>query len=179
MNASPNISPQSATLGPNAMWTTASRICLLAIRFLVGGTLLVAGLGKMRDPFLFLAQAYDYQLVGPTVGLLITILLPATEVIVGGCLLFCLFLPGSFAVAMILSLIMLFAMSSALVRHLGITCGCFSGADVGKIGYDTIFRSLILLIACVAGFLMTRTHRISHWKRFCERSADSIITQTQ
>ena len=134
--------------------TTAGLACLAVLRLGLGLVLVIAGLAKMRNPFLFLSEIYDYELVGPGVGVAVASVLPAIEVVVGCCLLFGVMLPGAFATCSVLAVIFICAAASALARELRVTCGCFSGYAQGKIGYDTVFRSGVMLLASISGIIL-------------------------
>jgi hypothetical protein len=115
-------------------------------RLLVGGGLLFASLTKLHHPFLFLSDIYSYELVGRTTGLGIAIILPYLELVISFCLLFGIFLPAALAMASLLGLSFVFATVSVVNRGLDISCGCFSGSEIDKVGYDTVVRAVLLAI---------------------------------
>src|SRR5438874_932693 len=57
-----------------------------SIQFAVGAVLIWAGVSKLHPTFAFLETVYAYQMLGPRAGLALAIVLPATEIIVGVCL---------------------------------------------------------------------------------------------
>jgi uncharacterized membrane protein YphA (DoxX/SURF4 family) len=121
-----------------------------ALRLGLGGLFLVTGVLKLRDPAAFATAVANYQL-WPELAALLAATLPATEIVVGLALVAA---PrpwrraAAVAVAVMMA-VFTFAATSALHRHIDISCGCF-GADSGRVDALTIVRDLALLAAAVA-----------------------------
>lgn len=123
------------------------RYLVLGIRFLLGGIFVWSGLAKIRQPYDFLSNVYDYELVGAKLGLLVAVVLPWLEVLVGAALLIGLFAGGGMLGAFFLCALFVGVQSSALARGLTIACGCFSATSAGLISYTTLIRTSLLLLA--------------------------------
>lgn len=131
------------------------RTYVAGVRFLLGGVLLFAALSKMQHPFRFLSDLYDYELVGRTAGLVLAVTLPAFELLAAILLIFGLFLRVAFAAASLLGVLFTISTASAVLRSLDIACGCFSGAEIGRVGYDTVIRSTAMLCLAVSAWGLT------------------------
>jgi uncharacterized protein YjeT (DUF2065 family) len=124
----------------------------ILVRIWLGGLLSVAGALKLRAPAEFATEIANYQLA-PAIAPYLAATLPVIEMVVGlGLLVF----PrrwrrAASAVALGLFGMFLFAVTSALVRHVNIACGCF-GAGGGPINGGTVARNLGLTIVA-AGLL--------------------------
>jgi uncharacterized membrane protein YphA (DoxX/SURF4 family) len=129
---------------------------VLLIRLGLGILFLYGGIEKVRHPFDFLTAVYGYQLVGPGVGLTIAGLLPWLEIVTGVSLICGLLLPGASGVAVLLCLVISVATTSALVRGLKISCGCFGGAG-STIDTAVVLRALSLLGAATVLLLLVRS----------------------
>ncbi|MGE5611450.1 MAG: MauE/DoxX family redox-associated membrane protein [Bacillota bacterium] len=130
---------------------------LIAVRLALGITLLVSALPKILRPYDFLGNIYEYQLVGPTGGMIVAMILPWLELLLGVCLIGGLFLGGSLFTAAALMIVFTAVQSSALHRSLPISCGCFG--TTGAISYGTLLRTALLLLAAATGCLCLITLR--------------------
>lgn len=119
---------------------------MLGIRFVLGGIFVWSGLAKIRQPYDFLSNVYDYELVGAKLGLLVAVVLPWLEILVGAALLLGLFVGGGMLGAFFLTALFVGVQSSALARGLTIACGCFSTTSAGMISYTTLIRTSVLLL---------------------------------
>ena len=112
-------------------WTT------LALRLLVGGVWLVAGLLKLPDPAASVRAVRAYQLlpeaVVPTVGYA----LPVVEVVAGLCLVVGLLVRFNAVISAVLFVAFVVGIAAAWARGLQIDCGCF-----GVGGFDPDTRKL-------------------------------------
>jgi putative oxidoreductase len=121
----------------------------LLARLGLGALFLVAGALKLRDPYAFALEISNYQFF-PALAPWLAVALPSTEIVVGvalvagprawaraGALVAALML-GAFTVAA----------TSAVVRGVNISCGCF-GADSGPITWLTVLRDLALIAAAL------------------------------
>jgi len=123
----------------------------LVVRLGLGCLFLWSSLPKIRQPYDFLSGVYNYELVGPKLGMLTAIALPWLELLVGLCLVGGIFVSGALLASVGMAVMFTFALASALYRGLEISCGCFSASDTGIISYSTLIRAcLILLFSTVA-----------------------------
>jgi len=124
------------------------------IRLGIGAIFVWSGLSKIQRSYEFLTDVYRYELVGPKLGLLIAIVLPWLELIVGVCLLGSVLAAGAFLAAVVLAGMFAFANAYAIHRGLAINCGRFGG-DSDTVGYATLFRAIGLLLAAGAGYFLS------------------------
>ena len=126
---------------------------VLFTRLAVGAMFIISGLHKIRLPFQFLSDIYHYEIVGPRLSLLIALLLPWAELIVGICLLGGIFISAAFLVSACLGLVFSTAIAYAMIRGLNISCGCFGAGSAPQVGASTLIRSvticIVSLLACV------------------------------
>src|SRR5207302_11308420 len=107
-----------------------------------------AGLVKIRDPYDFLGAVYNYELVGPHVGLLIATILPWLELCTGASLLLKVAPRGGALLAV--GLFAGFTVVHALATGEGVTisCGCGVGSVAGEVtGSGKLAESFGLLCA--------------------------------
>jgi hypothetical protein len=124
------------------------------IRMSLAALFLFSGLSKLRAPYEFLASVYGYQMTGPLVSLMIAAVLPWLEVVVAVCLWGKICYRGALVVVVMLGGVFSTAVAVALARQLDISCGCFIAAD--KIGYATLLRSVLVLVAAIIGVALAR-----------------------
>jgi uncharacterized membrane protein YphA (DoxX/SURF4 family) len=106
----------------------AARMAFLALRFLLGIVLIVAGTGKIPDPAAF-ATAIDHFQILPTVFIPAAALaLPFLEIALGGMLITGWRLRCAAFSTVILFGIYTAAVSAAVARHLQLECDCFGPA---------------------------------------------------
>jgi len=125
----------------------------LVVRLGLGCMFLYSSLPKIRQPYDFLSNVYNFELVGPKLGMLIAMVLPWTELLVGVCLVGGIFVGGALLVSIAMGAMFSFVIASALYRGLNISCGCFSASSVEQIGYTTLIRALLIMIISAAAYL--------------------------
>jgi hypothetical protein len=128
----------------------------LVIRLGLGCVFLWSSLPKIRYPYDFLSAIYEYELVGPKLGMLVAMGLPWLELLVGLCLLGGIFVGGALLTTMGLAAVFVFVQASALYRGLEISCGCFSSSSSEVVSYATLTRSIVLLLACITAYLLAK-----------------------
>jgi len=107
---------------------------------------------KLRNPHLFLDSVYGYELLGPSAGIFIAIIVPWLELVIAANLLIGIFVEGTLLAAFILAVIFTFANTWAVVRGIKVSCGCF-GADpsMTSVSWTTVVISAAVGLAAVAG----------------------------
>ncbi len=132
----------------------------------VGALFIAASIFKIKDPELFSMLVAQYQFLPSFAVNLFSLLLPVLELI-GGILL----IVGPktrWNAKIILFMLTLFiiALSQALIRDLGITCGCFDieGAQDKKGAWVALIRDLLLVPPML--FLSLRTRQCWIWDPF-------------
>lgn len=124
------------------------------VRLGLGCLLLWSSLSKIRQPYGFLGNVYEYELVGAKLGMLVAMTLPWLELVLGLCLISDLFVNGALLGGVILMVVFSFAQASALWRGLPITCGCFNPSSTELIGYISLIRTVLLAVAAVLGYVL-------------------------
>lgn len=127
---------------------------ILVVRLGLGCLFLWSSLPKIRQPYDFLSSVYNYELVGPKLGVLVAMTLPWAELLVGICLVGGIFVSGALLVSIGMAAMFAFVLASALYRGLDISCGCFSASDAGVIGYSTLIRDCVILLASIAAYIV-------------------------
>lgn len=127
--------------------------CLLICRIALGGLFLFGGLLKVHQPYAFLASVYDYELVGPQLGILVAILLPWVELFVGICLLGGFNVGGALLISAGMSLMFTYVLYSAIGRGLMISCGCLGDLTAqDTVDYTTVLRAGIMFIVSIVAY---------------------------
>ena len=114
---------------------------------------LYSSLPKIRQPYDFLSNVYNFELVGPKLGLLTAMTLPWVELLVGICLIGGIFVSGALLVSIAMGAMFSFVIASALYRGLNISCGCFSASSVEQIGDTTLIRALVIMLISAVAYL--------------------------
>lgn len=125
----------------------------------LGCLFLYSSLPKIRQPYDFLSSVYNYELVGPKLGVLVAMVLPWLELLVGICLVGGIFVGGALLVSIAMAAMFTFAIASALYRGLNISCGCFSAARAEQVGYTTLMRASVIMLLSVAAYIAAMTRR--------------------
>lgn len=140
--------------------TSSARMAAVALRIVLAGVFLYAGLIKAYHPFDFVGDLRGFRLFPEASILPIASYLPFVEIVVGGALLSGVFNSG----ALLLSGGLLFVFGglivSAIIRKLDISCGCFGHGGAASSLPMSLLHDVILLSvwACLA-LLWTRNGR--------------------
>jgi len=106
----------------------------------------ISGLSKILHAYEFLDSVYQYELLGPQAGLVVAMILPWLELLIGTCILLNVALRGAFLLCIALSTVFSAAQFVAIQRDLAISCGCFTGfAAQDLVGFGTLLRSASLI----------------------------------
>lgn len=111
----------------------------LVSRLLLGGIMFLAGIAKIGVPETMKVSIRAYEI--PLPDFLVNIMavgLPILEVAIGAWLILGLFLRFSGIVGAVLMAVFTVAITSAWLRGLDISCGCFGGAEANSIGYGLL-----------------------------------------
>jgi uncharacterized membrane protein YphA (DoxX/SURF4 family) len=122
----------------------------IALRIIIGGAFIMAGVLKIADPAKFALDVSHYRLAPYEMINLVAILVPWIEVTVGLFVVTGIWLRAATLVIIGLSLMFLVVISSALVRGLNIECGCFGTVGGKHIGWVNLaIDSTLLLLALI------------------------------
>lgn len=148
---------RGAAWGP--MLRTVLRLGLAAM-------FLAAAWPKFSDPDGFAKLVAQYQFLPAFSVNLFSLWMPAIEIVVGLGLIFTLWEREFGAMVGILMVMFIVALSQALVRDLGIACGCFDieGAQDAGEAWFSLLRDIVLMVP-IAWLVMTGGRRYLHWGR--------------
>jgi len=95
-------------------------------RIILGGVFIYSGIIKILSPTAFSISISNYKLLPQTYVFPLAIILPMVEFFFGLTLIFNVWTRFSTIILSSLLIIFIFAMLSALIREIDISCGCFS-----------------------------------------------------
>jgi uncharacterized membrane protein YphA (DoxX/SURF4 family) len=125
----------------------------LVARLALGCVFIASGIAKLRQPYDFLAGVYNYELVGPGLGVAVAMVLPWLELFVGICLVGGIFITGALLASIAMCAMFSIALVSALWQGLEISCACLDPTDPTVISYGTAARAILLLLLAVASYV--------------------------
>lgn len=121
---------------------------ILAVRLILAGLFVYAGVVKMLRPDLFFADILSYQLLPVWAALVVAYLLAPLEVLVGLGLLWKPTRGAAVLLGVAMMTVFIVAIMSAWARGLDISCGCFGGNSEAAASYPwLIFRDLLFITA--------------------------------
>ena len=155
-----------ATHGQDARATMERVIAgfVLVVRLGLGCMFIMSSVPKIQRPYEFLGSIYGYELVGPKIGVLVAVVLPWVELFAGVCLVGGVFVGGALLASVGMGVLFTFVLSSALYRHLDISCGCFSNAGAGKISYLTLIRAIVITLVGAGAYAGTILLSPKQWQ---------------
>jgi uncharacterized membrane protein YphA (DoxX/SURF4 family) len=136
------------------------------LRVGLGIMFLAAAWPKFMDPKSFASLVAQYQFLPAILVNPFTLWLAAFEIVVGIGLLITLWEKEFGAMVGILMVMFIVALGQALVRDLGIACGCFDieGAQNAGEAWFSLIRDVVLLFP-VTWLVLTGGRRYLHWPR--------------
>ena len=123
------------------------------VRLGLGCMFIYSSLPKIRQPYDFLHDVYNYEIVGPKLGMLTAMTLPWAELLVGICLVGGIFISGALLVSIVLGAMFSIVLGWALYMGLDISCGCFSSSSAETISYMTLIRALVITLLSGIAYL--------------------------
>ncbi|MGB8267812.1 MAG: MauE/DoxX family redox-associated membrane protein [Candidatus Velthaea sp.] len=124
-------------------------VVALVLRVVLGGVFIVAGGSKIGHAGYFAAQIAAFHLVPQPLIAPMALLLPFLEVLLGGYLVIGLYTRLAGWIAAIQLLIFAAAISSAVMRGMVISCGCFGPNDQTVTSWPEVARDLALALAAL------------------------------
>ncbi|CAA6676592.1 MULTISPECIES: MauE/DoxX family redox-associated membrane protein [unclassified Lentimonas] len=121
---------------------------VLIARLILAGVFVMAALPKIQDPVAFAVSVAAFRVIDSDLSLWVALFLPWLELVLGLGILMPAIRRTSSALIGVLLFVFIVLHSSAWVRGLDISCGCF-GAETGEIATD--YRWLILRNALLLG----------------------------
>lgn len=146
------VEPQSTSAGQTPGNRTVN-LLVLACRLAVGGILIYASLDKLAQPAAFAETINHYRMLPGSLLHAMAQLLPVVEIVTGAALILGVNTRGAALLAAGLTLLFMIAITSALVRNLDISCGCFHTQGGHRVGLDLLWRDFVLLVLCLPPLL--------------------------
>lgn len=138
-------------------------LCVLIARLVVAGTFVMAALPKIQDPTAFATSVTAFRILDTSLSTWVALFLPWLELIIGLGILIPAIRRSSGALIGLLLMLFIALHSSAWMRGLDISCGCF-GAETGETTTDyrwLILRNALLLGATLLVILQDRRNHDS------------------
>lgn len=147
----------------NAQWGPMVRTVL---RIGFGAMFLAAAWPKFADPKGFSILVAQYQFLPGFLVNLFSLWLPSIEIVVGIGILITLWEREFSAMVGLMMVMFIVALTQALVRDLGIACGCFDieGAQDAGEAWFSLIRDIVLMVP-IAWLMATGGRRYLHWGR--------------
>ena len=123
------------------------------LRIVLGCIFLLSSIPKIQHSYDFLSNIYGYELVGAKTGMMVAMILPWLELLLGICLVGGVFISGALLVSLVLSIIFCYVQISVIQRGLLINCGCFGFSSKSTIDYSTVIRTFLILIISFLAYL--------------------------
>ncbi|MGD9402478.1 MAG: MauE/DoxX family redox-associated membrane protein [bacterium] len=127
----------------------SNKYVVFAARLILGVVFIYASLEKIQNPEGFAQAIYNYRMVPESLINIMAILLPWLELICGILVIVGVFVRGSALLIGAMLAVFIVALSSALLRGLDISCGCFTLEGGRGIAGKTLVEDILLMI-CVA-----------------------------
>lgn len=121
-----------------------------------GVVFLYASIDKIQHPAAFAQAIANYRMVPAVLLHPFAWYLPVVEAAVGLALIVGWQRRGAALLAVLMTAMFIAAITTALVRGLDISCGCFDTSEGGKVGLDLLLRDIALLVAAAVPLVMRR-----------------------
>ena len=124
-----------------------------SLRVVLGVIFIYASWDKILHPEAFARSVQNYRILPLESVNLFAIVLPWLELVCGVLLCLGLFTGGSMLIVAFMITLFLVALSSALIRGIDISCGCFSANSNESINISFLIRDMMLLVFAVQALL--------------------------
>lgn len=122
---------------------------VLICRFILGWIFIYASLDKLAHPADF-AQIIDhYHMLPYSLLHAVALLLPVMEFVVGSALILGVGIRGAALLTALMTLVFMVGLTSAIIRDLDISCGCFNTDGGHEVGLTLLWRDALLLLLCI------------------------------
>jgi hypothetical protein len=122
-------------------------------RAVASGLLLVSACAHLKNSYFFLGTVYSYQIVQPSLGIVIAAFLPFLQIVLALCLLSNAFMAPVVLLSSLLFSLFIAVQLYAVHARLDITCGCFGVDSAKRVGLESLLvagsgwiSSLLLLL---------------------------------
>lgn len=126
----------------------SNKYLVLAARLILGAVFIYASLEKIQNPAGFAQAIYNYRMVPESLINIMAIVLPWLELICGVLIIVGVFVRGSALLIGAMLAVFIVALSSAILRGLDISCGCFTLEGGRGIAGKTLIEDILLMV-CV------------------------------
>ncbi len=131
------------------------------LRFALGAVFIYASLDKIANPAGFALAIGHYRMLPYLLISLLAAVLPWLELVCGIALIIKRWVGGASLLIVLMNAVFIIAITTALMRGLDISCGCFSTAGAGsRIGLMRLAEDIGFLLA--AGYLYIRQSSTSY-----------------
>lgn len=126
-----------------------NRYVILSIRVLLGVVFIWASIDKIAHPGGFAEAIYNYRMLPYWAINLMAIVMPWLEMICGIFLILGILWRGAAFMLGVLLAVFIVALSSALIRGLDISCGCFTVDGEEAIALDLLIRDILMFLGAL------------------------------
>ncbi len=126
---------------------------VFAARLILGVVFIYASLEKIQNPAGFAQAIYNYRMLPEGLINVMAIILPWLELVCGTLVIVGVFVRGSALLIGAMLAIFIVALSSALMRGLDISCGCFTLEGGRGIAGKTLVEDVLLLLCAAIALL--------------------------
>ncbi|MEM9299032.1 MAG: MauE/DoxX family redox-associated membrane protein [Bacteroidota bacterium] len=145
--------------------TSMNRVWLQRfLRIGCGGLFVWAGFIKLFNLELMIEDIEGYQIIPEVFVAPLALILPSLEVVTGLALALGRAEKGALSILIVLMLVFTIALSSAWIRGLDITCGCFGSASFGSYTW-WMLRDILILYALGLLFWLTNNNALEALRR--------------
>jgi hypothetical protein len=116
------------------------------VTWIIGVTFLLAGVPHWENCYFFLGSVYSYSIVAPGLGQMVAAVLPLIQLVLSILLLLRFYSDAAHVVCLFLFAGFAFVQTTAFLRDLDISCGCFGPDHESIIGWKTLSLVYGLLI---------------------------------
>lgn len=127
----------------------------IIVRVGLGCMFIYSSLPKIRQPYEFLSDVYNYELVGPKLGMFVAMVMPWAELLIGICLVGGIFIGGALLMSIALGAMFSVVLGWAIHMGLNISCGCFGSSSTDIIDYTTLLRAIAIMLLSAAAYFIT------------------------
>jgi uncharacterized membrane protein YphA (DoxX/SURF4 family) len=131
----------------------SNKYLVFGARLILGVVFIYASLEKIQNPAGFAQAIYNYRMVPEALINIMAIVLPWLELICGILIIVGVFVRGSALLIGAMLAVFIVALSSAILRGLDISCGCFTLEGGRGIAGKTLVEDILLMVCVVIALL--------------------------
>jgi uncharacterized membrane protein YphA (DoxX/SURF4 family) len=122
---------------------------VLICRLILGFVFVYASLDKLANPAAFAQVIEHYHILPFSLLHSAALLLPVVEFVVGCALILGFGIRGAALLTALMTMLFMVGLTSAIMRDLDISCGCFHTDGGHGVGVSLLWRDAILLLLCI------------------------------